>query len=41
MEFDQVIDKVSSRREAIRILSGKYGLSNRSIYKILEEEKLD
>ena len=39
-EFCQVIDKVSSRREAIRILSGKYGLSNRSIYKILEEEKL-
>ena len=40
-EFSQVIDKVSSRREVIRILSGKYGLSNRSIYKILEEEKLD
>ena len=38
-EFSQMTDKVSSRREAIRILSGKYGLSNRSVYEILKEEK--
>ncbi len=38
-EFGQVIETVRSRREAIRILAVRYGLSSRSIYKMLEEQK--